>query len=431
MSAEARSEPTNIPMWSAWAMFSLTALFYFYEFLLRVIPSVMLDEIMLDYSINADQAGVLEASFYYAYAPLQLFAGPLIDEYGPSRIFPLAIVCCLIGSLLSVIKVSFALLIFARLLIGFGSGFAFVIVLKTANDWLPQRYYPFLSGLTTALGMLGGIVAQEYIPTFARYGDSYMYISSAVFALLLIVGSLLVMKDKEKHHDDSVSYKLIIYDIYSVICQPQTLVISLVGCLLFSPIQVFAFWAKKFFISGLYLDPESAAHAVEMLYWGVAIGGPLFGWIAGMLNNKKQLLCLGSLLSCVLMLVLIYYNFLFAAPLAYHYVALLMLGTGFFMSTQSLIFVFAKDIISSHLAATSIATVNMVVSLSAFLQPIIGYMLEWHHRTPGLASIYRLEDWQYALWPIPLFLGLSALISLLLKEKKLSYNEPVQLTLIK
>ena len=200
---------------------------------------------------------------------------------------------------------------------------------------------------------------------------------------------------------------------------------------MFTPIQVFAFWAKKFFISGLQLDPISAAHAVEMLYWGVAVGGPLFGWIAGMINHKKQLLCFGSLISCALMLVLIYYNFLFTAPLAYTHVALLMLGTGFFMSAQSLIFVFAKDIISPHLAATSIATVNMVVSLSAYLQPIIGYMLEWHHNTSAIVSTYRLVDWQYALWPIPLFLGLSALISLLLKEKKLSYNDPIQLTLIK
>ena len=69
-----------------WIICGLAALFYFYEFVLRVAPSVMVNDIMGQLGINAAQFGILTACYYYAYTPMQMLVGVLIDKFGPRRL---------------------------------------------------------------------------------------------------------------------------------------------------------------------------------------------------------------------------------------------------------------------------------------------------------------------------------------------------------
>jgi fucose permease len=73
-----------------WFIWLLAAGFYFYEFVLRVSPSVMVDELMTSFGITASAVGVLSAFYLYAYAPMQLPVGLLMDRYGIKKILSLA-----------------------------------------------------------------------------------------------------------------------------------------------------------------------------------------------------------------------------------------------------------------------------------------------------------------------------------------------------
>ena len=42
------------PFVLGWLMFSLTSFFYFYDFILRMMPSVMMDDIVALYHVDAD-----------------------------------------------------------------------------------------------------------------------------------------------------------------------------------------------------------------------------------------------------------------------------------------------------------------------------------------------------------------------------------------
>ncbi len=395
-----------------WLLFTLTALFYFYDFILRMIPSVMMDEIIRVYHTDATDFALLESSFYFMYTPLQLFAGPLVDEYGNKRIFPLAILCCLVGALLSALEIHFNVLVLGRMLIGLGSAFAFVIVLKTASEWLPSYYYPFLSGLTTTLGMIGGIVAEVLLPSVIHYGSTLMYMGCGLFAIFLISCSFLFMQDKESHEKTEVDFKMIVYDIYAVLSLPQMWIIGLVGCFLFTPVQLFITWAKSFFMHAMHINEANAGHITSMLFWGVATGAPFNGWLSTQIGNKKVLLKLGSILACLNMLTILY------IPTSPWIMSLLMYTLGFFMSSQCLIFVFAKNLVTPHLTATAVATANMIVNLSSYIQPLIGMQLASYHKYYEIGKMhYTTRNWQLALMIIPLLLFAGCILSFFIKEE--------------
>ena len=126
-----------------WIVCGLGALFYTYEYLLRISPSVMSSELMAAYGITAGAFGNLMAIYYYAYTPMQLPVGMLMDRYGPRRILTAACAACAVGSYLFASSGHLSVAGVGRFLVGFGSAFAFVGVLKLATIWLPKERFAF------------------------------------------------------------------------------------------------------------------------------------------------------------------------------------------------------------------------------------------------------------------------------------------------
>ncbi len=55
-----------------------------------------------------------------------------------------------------------------RLLVGFGSAFAFVGVLKLATIWLPEDKLGMVAGAATALGTIGAMVGDNLLGTMVN-----------------------------------------------------------------------------------------------------------------------------------------------------------------------------------------------------------------------------------------------------------------------
>src|SRR3990172_4747000 len=122
-----------------WIIWSLAAVFYFYEFVLRVSPSVMVFELMKSFSITASAVGVLSAFYLYAYAPLQLPVGMLLDRFGLKKVLSIASIGCGIGALFFSIALNVSLAAFGRFLIGAGSSFAFIAMVYVSTHFFERE----------------------------------------------------------------------------------------------------------------------------------------------------------------------------------------------------------------------------------------------------------------------------------------------------
>ena len=389
-----------------WIMYSIAAFFYFYDFILKLIPSIMMENIISRLDITTNQFGVLELSFYAVYTPMQLFCGPLLDEYGAKRVLPSMIGVCLIGSIMSGWTHSYNIYLLSRLMIGFGSAFAFVSVLKIASEWLPRRLYPFLSGLTTTFGMLGGIFSEAIAPLFNQYDQRYFFTGICIIAALLIVLSILFIEDGESHEDSVFDIKLILSDIGTVLSKPQIWLAGMIGLCLFTPIQLFVTWAIRFFSQDLNVNEVVAGNITSMLFWGACVFAPLAGLIACKINKKKNLLYVGNTVALVAMLLTLY-----SAHVDWISAMLLMFLVGTGVAVQPLVFVYASRQVHLHLTATAVASTNFIINLSSLAQPYVGSQL-----VETSKQVYSLASWRNALAIIPLLLLVNYVFIIFLGE---------------
>ena len=61
------------------------SLFFFYAWILRVSPSVMVEDLMRDFAVGGAILGNLSALYFYGYAGMQIPVGLLLDRFGPRR----------------------------------------------------------------------------------------------------------------------------------------------------------------------------------------------------------------------------------------------------------------------------------------------------------------------------------------------------------
>ena len=73
-----------------WIVWGLSCIFYFYECLLQVSPSVMSSELMRDFAVTSQTLGILSGIYFYSYAAMQLPGGVLMDYFGPQRLLTIA-----------------------------------------------------------------------------------------------------------------------------------------------------------------------------------------------------------------------------------------------------------------------------------------------------------------------------------------------------
>lgn len=399
---------------------ALGAIFYCYEYYLRVAPSVMVTGISEAYGIEAVAFGNLVACYYYAYTPMQLPVGMLMDKYGARRILTLACLCCALGSFLFVATNLLTVAQIGRFLVGFGSAFAYVGVLTLATNWLPSKAFAMFAGLACSLGMLGAISGDITLTVLVQYIGWKKTMYYAGFAGLLLTPVIwFVIKDKPKHSKQSQpGYKKQSHSLkglWVVMKNRQMWINGIIGSLMFLPIAAFAeLWAVPFLRQAKGYSAEAAAIGVSMVFLGFAVGGPIWGWFSDRIRRRNLPLMLGALFSCGTISASIY------MPNITHYGVLMALFlTGLFSSAQILVFAIGRDNNSHAITGTAMAFTNMVVMIGgAILQPMIGYFLDEaaiNHPHVHMQN-FLAQDYQSALGLLPICLLVASLLTFLLRE---------------
>ena len=78
----------------------ITSLFYFYQYVMRSAPAVMMPELGQAFGIEPAALGSLVGLFYYGYAPFSLVAGIAMDQVGPRVVVPIGAALVGVGAFL-------------------------------------------------------------------------------------------------------------------------------------------------------------------------------------------------------------------------------------------------------------------------------------------------------------------------------------------
>lgn len=402
---------------------SLAALFYCYEFFIRVAPSAMTRDLMHAYNVNATAVGFLMAFYYYAYNPMQLPVGILMDRYGPRRLLSVAVVLCTLGTLLFATVVYYPAALLGQFLMGFGSSFGFVGVMKLAANWLPPKRFALVAGVATTLGMLGAMLGDSIATLLRWIGDwQSVWLYTSVVGFIIATLMWLIIRDepyrlkkgrrirKEYRH-----WRHMWIELKRIAANGQFWLNGLIGGLLYLPLTIFgASWGIMFLEQGYHLKSEPAGGIISMIFLGMAIGGPFVGWFSERVKRRKIFFQVGAFFSCIFSYIIVNIPNLTPANLS-----ILFFLIGIFISAEILVFAVGHEITADKAAGTAVAGTNFLVMLgSGILPPIIGGLLDynWEGGVVKGVHVFSLSDYRIALSVVPLSLFLAFMLSFFMKE---------------
>lgn len=420
---------------SAWLICGLGALYYSYEYLLRITPSVMETPLREHFNLTATGFGLLSAVYYYAYVPLQLPVGILLDRYGPRILLTMACFVCVLGTFIFASTPIFWVAAIGRFLVGFGSAFAFVGVLKLATIWLPEDKLAMVSGLAAALGTVGAMLGDNFLGILvSNVGWSQTVNLTAYFGIGLIFVLWFGLRDnknQQQHSGTIGSFRTSMIDLGLIIRNKQMWINGMFGCLVYLPTTVFAeLWGISYLKQAHEMSLESAGFANSMLFLGFTIGAPLMGFISDKLKRRKLPMFIGATGAALVMMIVLY-----VPGLSKSNINVLMFALGLLYSSQCIVFAVGRELSPNEAAGTAMAMTNMIVMLGAmFLQPLVGRLLDMslasHNASlpieqlsvDTLQHLYTANDYQFALTIIPVGIIIAAILTFFLKETHADAN---------
>lgn len=412
--------------WLPWLVCGTGMLFYFYNFFLRVSPSVMHSQLMHNFHINAYQFGTLSAFYYYGYTPMQLPVGALYDRFGIKSVQFVAILIALMGLLIFISADSYSFACLGRFFIGLGGAFAYVGVLKLASNWLPANRFALAAGLTTTLGMAAAMFADTYLNHIVdTIGYQNSLHSGIIMGVILAVIVLLFVKNHPPQTKSQDIISVTMRDVFSgfnlMIRNRQMWLIGIIGCLTYLPSTVFLdLWGIPFLESTYHLSAEKAGLLISNTLIGWIVGGPLIGWISDHIKRRRLPLILSYVSVATLFATLFY-----VPGLSLLQISIVLFLIGVACSAHPLCFTIGKENNHSQFAGISVAFCNCLTMLGGIIfQPVVGRLLDLHaHLTTNVHPVYSGNDFVYSLSIIPIGVGIAVILSLFINE---TYCEQVQ-----
>lgn len=405
-----------------WIVWGLGCVFYFYEFLLQVSPSVMSNELMRDFGITGHTLGILTGIYFYSYAAMQLPGGLLMDYFGPRRLLTLATTVCAVSTLAFGITDHLVMACIARLMIGFGSAFAVVGTMKLAANWFKPERFAFLTGLMVTIGMLGAMGGEAPLAMLidaAGWRESMLIMGATGLILALLI--FVIIKDtpsQEKHHLEHPTHhpeESLMKSLFNLIKNKQLWLISIYGGLMYMATPVFAgLWGVPFLMIKMHLTKALAANYISLIFIGWAIAGPLWGIYSNRIGMRKPPLYISTVGACLSACIFIY-----VPTDSTWLIQLTLLTFGLFSAGFLPAFSVAKELCSQHYVATGLSFMNMMNMIGvALAQPVIGYILDflWTGEMNGTVRAYSLSSYTIALSSLPVGMVISLLLLPFVRE---------------
>lgn len=423
---EPKDNSINTRRWhlGGWAFWSIAALFYGYEFVHRVAPSLITTQLREAFSVNDQGLGLIVAMYFYAYAAFQLPAGVIIDRYGAKRVLIMASAFLTIGSFLFTTTSSEFYALISRFLIGAGSAFGFVGCLKIGRQWLALTSFPLVVGLTNLFGTLGALSGGRplsYLVSEIGWREAFMQISFAGLLITLLLWLFLEDKKTSGPGDVAEEKHSIFAGLILVMKHPRSWLIALYGAMLVAPIAALPeSWGVEYLKVSYNIAETQAASITHTIFIGTAVGGPLIGWLMTHIQDEIDFMMLATLGALILLSIFLYW---INMPFMNLYIILFFYGL--LTANMLLCFDLITKLHPDWAQGVAIGFINMVImAICGLAQHGVGWLLNMIRAKHD--GIFLVEDFHIALGVLPLCLLFAIMLTLFLKKNNeiLDHEKP-------
>jgi MFS family permease len=394
----------------------IAAVYYFYQYMLRSAPAVMMPELADAFGIGAIGLASLLGLFYYGYSPFSLVAGVAMDRLGPRRVVPIGAATVGIGALLFATGSTEAASI-GRFIQGAGGVFALIGAAYIATQNFPASRAATLIGATQMFGMAGGSAGQFLVGPAIGAGVPWSWFWAGMGAVGLAIAGLLLWllpgrsavpaaaspSSSRGAAEQGAGRSLAI-----VFRNPQSLLCGAIAGLLFVPTTIFDMtWGVRYLQDAQGFDYATAVLRSATVPLGWIIGCPLLGFVSDRLGRRKPVIAFGTLglLGC---LAWVLYG---PADVLPPYVLGIAMGVA--SGAAMLPYTVIKEANPPQLAGTATGVVNFLnFTFSALFGPVFGWLL----LGAATGTDLGLEHYQSAFRPMLYGCVLALVLTSLLRE---------------
>jgi predicted MFS family arabinose efflux permease len=397
------NQSIKVPM-STWVMWTFASLFYAYQYILRVLPNIMMPEIMAKFQIDASIFGQFSGFYYLGYAGMHIPIGILLDRIGPKVIMPLSILLTVFGLFPLIYTDTWLYPSLGRALIGMGSSGAILGVFKVIRMGFPEYQFTRMLGISVTIGLIGAIYGGQPINyLLSIFGWQNVLNGIMILGLGLAICTYFSIPQQPGSDKIKPSFWK---DVFTVLRCKKVWVVCLLAGLMVGPLEGFAdVWGTEYLKSVYHFNNALASTLPSFIFLGMCFGSPLLSYWAEKTNAYYEITIFAAGIMALS------YIALLSGSLTSSMMMILFMIVGVMCSYQILMIYKASTYVREQVVGLTTACANMIIMVFGyFFHSTIGTLLTglWDGRMDDHIPVYSAQAFTVALSIIPLGLCLAA-----------------------
>lgn len=389
----------------AWGIWIIASVFYAYQFILRVMPNIMLGDIMQQFDISAATFGQFSGVYYIGYSLMHLPIGIMLDRYGPKKVMTICILLTVIGLMPLIFAEHWIYPIIGRFLIGLGSSAAILGVFKIIHITFDAERFPRILSLSVTIGLIGAIFGGgpvSYMRDIFGYQTVVQFF--AVLGLILAWATFWIIPNEK-----NLSEKTVMSDIKEVLTNSRVIWCCIFAGLMVGPLEGFAdVWGSVFLKQVYGFEGTLAASMPSLIFVGMCFGAPVLSMIADKIAGYLATIIAAGIIMTTC------FAFLIIWQVPSNLLTFNFLVVGVCCAYQILAIYKASTYVREQVVGLTTAVANMIIMIFGYaFHSVIGGIIN----IMGGPSTSQALSYGAAIIPITLALGAGGFIVLFVRER--------------
>lgn len=403
-----------------WLIFIVGSLNFLLSQLYRTSNAVLAPSLVADLSLDSEGLGLISAAYFYSFALSQIPIILLLDKKGPRKLMTFFSVVSIIGAVVFSFSQGLYSSLAGRLLLGIGTSCAFMGTLKLVSDWFSPLVFATLSGLVTAVGTLGNMMAATPLAMMAQnWGWRKSFLIIAVFNGLLSVALYAIIRDKppagEKTAGQSAPSEAPspLANLIHLLRSKDYWFISMASFIRYGTFAALqSLWAGPLLLVVLQYSPFQSGNIILAMNIGSLVGLPFWGIVSDrLIKNRKRVIISGLSLMAAATLILSRLQ-PGTSPVT---TGIVFFFLGFFTASGQLMYTHIKELFTPSMTGTAMTGINFFTMTGpAFFLQTLGWIMQTLY--PGAS--FSKEAFTVSLYFLLSFQLLAAATYVMTKEKK-------------
>ncbi len=386
----------TISPYQAWSMWAVASLFYAYQYVLRVLPNIIMPDLLIHFNPSSAEFGQFAALYYFGYAGAHIPLGIWLDRNSPKTIIPICILLTVAGIVPLLISDTMIAANIGRFIMGIGSSGAILGAFKVIRLGFPETHFNRMLGLCVSVGLLGalygGLPVKHLIETthWQTIVGYFCWIGAAlaIFARIIIPNT----------HKPIATSTNIFSDVKQVLKNKSVLIVCICSGLMVGPLEGFADVWGAGFLQSLYNIPlANAAGITSLMYLGMLLGAPALTYLADRSGAHVKVIIASGIFMMVVFVAML---FGISGP---QVLSILLTAVGVFCAYQIIAIYVASTFVRERLVGLTTAVANMIIMMFGYVfHSSIGLLMGDHQKDGN----FSLEQYQVGLSVIPIALAI-------------------------